>query len=219
MKKIIFLAALILMHGFSFAQSHSSDENNTVLTITMSQFTGTFYDNQTVELSWKTMMEMNVEYFEVLRSGDGMNFQVLDTVESKMTAATNVYQLEYNFTDKHPMTGTSYYRIEVIGKGGHTNQSPVIQITNNSLEGTKIYPTLVQNNMVYVETDKNLRSVKMEFFDLSGNKISETNWNALNGRENVMVAKSGKLHSGTYVARLSANGVSVKNQLMIIESN
>ena len=40
---------------------------------------------------------------------------------------------------------------------------------------------MIQNNMVFVESDKNLRSAKLEFFDLSGKKISETNWASLIG--------------------------------------
>ncbi len=50
----------------------------------------------------------------------------------------------------------------------YINQSPVVQINNIRDDGTRIYPTLIQNNMVFVESDKNLREAKMEFFDLSG---------------------------------------------------
>ena len=58
----------------------------------------------------------------------------------------------------------------------------------------------------------------MEFFDLSGNKISETNWSSLNGRQTVQVSKSGNLPTGTYVARLTANGQNVKIQLVIVQN-
>jgi len=58
----------------------------------------------------------------------------------------------------------------------------------------------------------------MEFFDLSGNKISETNWSSLNGRQVVQVSKAGKLATGTYVARMTANGQNVKSQLVIVQN-
>ncbi|MEJ0080114.1 MAG: T9SS type A sorting domain-containing protein [Puia sp.] len=86
------------------------------------------------------------------------------------------------------------------------------------ITGTKIYPTVVQSNTLFVESDKNLRDAKMEFFDLSGNKISETNWSSLNGRQAVHVSKAGNLPTGTYVARLTANGQNVKSQLVIIQN-
>jgi hypothetical protein len=125
-----------------------------------------------------------------------MNFQHIDSVQSKMKITTNDYQLQYNYTDAHPFIGTSYYRVSVIGKNGAINQTPVIQIINSVIEGTRIYPTLVQSNTVFVESDKNLRGAKLEFFDLSGKKISETNWDSLTGRQNVQVSKSGVLPTG-----------------------
>jgi hypothetical protein len=160
-----------------------------------------------------------VDHYEIERSGDGMNFQYIDSVQSKMKITTNEYQLLYYYTDAHPLIGTSYYRVSVIGKNGAIKQTPVIQIINNVIEGTRIYPTLVQNNTVFVESDKNLRGAKLEFFDLSGKKISETNWESLTGRQNVQVSKSGVLPTGTYLARLTANGQNIKNQLFIVQNH
>ena len=73
--------------------------------------------------------------------------------------------------------------------------------------------------MVFVETDKNLYKAKIEFFDLSGKKISETSWETLNDRQIAQVSKSGTLPTGTYVARLTSKGQNVKNQLVIIQSH
>jgi hypothetical protein len=94
----------------------------------------------------------------------------------------------------------------------------VVQIINSAITGTRIYPTVVQSNTLFVESDKNLREVKMEFFNLSGNKISETNLSSLNGRQTVHLSKAGNLPTGTYVARLTANGQIVKSQLVIVQN-
>ena len=164
-------------------------------------------------------MESGVDHYEIQRSGDGMNFTAIDNVQSKMSINTNDYELQYSYTDKNPITGTSYYRVKVIGKNGYMNQTPVAQINNNLITGTKIYPTLVQNNTVFVESDKTLHRARLEFFDLSGRKISETNWDSLSGRQSTEIAKSGYLPTGTYVARLTADGQNVKNQLVIVASH
>jgi hypothetical protein len=187
------------------------------LAIALINFKG-IYGDQQVDLSWATMMESGVDHYEIERSGDGMNFLDIDQVESKMTISTNDFQLNYQFTDTHPLMGTSFYRVKVVGKNGAVNQTAVIEINNSPVIGTRIYPTVVRNNMLYVESDKTLREVKMEFFDLSGNKISETNWSSLNGRQNVRVSKAGGLPTGTYVARLTANGQNVKSQLVIVHN-
>jgi hypothetical protein len=222
MKTLLFLSALIITSTFSYASDDQTTGNASSAVdgnIVLTNFKGNFSDQFIVTLSWATMMEKDVDHFEILRSGDGMNFLIIDSIESKMTISTNVYQLLYNYSDTHPLLGTSYYRIKVIGKNGYMNQSPVVQINNSIIEGTKIYPTLVQNNMIFVESEKTLRSAKIEFFDLSGHKISETNWESLNGRQNVQVSKTGYLPTGTYVVRLTSNGQNVKNQLVIVQAH
>jgi trimeric autotransporter adhesin len=212
----IFLISLTTVLNRCFSMTDSG--NNTVLSITLASFDADFSAKGQVNLAWNTMMELNVDHFEIQRSGDAMNFQSIDTVSSKMKSNTNSYQLQYSYTDVKPLSGTSYYRIAVVGKNGNTYQSTIVRISNNtSTEETKIYPTLVQNNIVYVESEKNLRNVKMEFYDLSGNMISQTSWASVSGKENVQVSKSGSLHHGTYIARLTANGNVIKNQVVIVQ--
>ncbi len=212
---LIILISLTALLSRSFGMSDSG--NNTVLSITLASFDANFSEKGQVDLVWNTMMELNVDHFEIQRSGDAMNFQSIDTVRSKMKSNTNSYQLQYSFTDVKPLSGISYYRIAVVGKNGNTYQSTIVRISNNTASETKIYPTLVQNNIVYVESDKNLRNVKMEFYDLSGNIISQTSWASVTGKQNVQVSKSGNLHHGTYIARLTANGDVIKNQIVIIQ--
>jgi hypothetical protein len=201
--------------GFTIA----GNTGNEILSLSFNNFNGVFSENQEVDLSWTTMMEANVDHFEIQRSGDAMNFEVLDSIESEMKISTNVYQLKYSYTDIHPLKGTSYYRVKVVGRNGNTTFSPVILMKNDQFSGTRIYPTLVQSNIIFVESDKNLRSAKIEFFDLSGKKISETDWESLNGRQVVQISKSGMLPTGTYIARLSAAGQDVKTQLVIVQSH
>jgi hypothetical protein len=228
MKTILLLSVLNIMgySGYSGCLNKGSGDKRIVvnmeaggLDFTLRNFKGVFTDQKQVELSWATLMEANVDHYEIERSGDGVNFVEIDEVKSKMTIATNDYQLNYKYEDSHVLLGISFYRIKVIGKDGITNQTAVIQISNSSVEGTRIYPTVIQNNMVFVESDKNLRTVKIEFFDLSGNKISETNWNVLNSRQTVQVSRTGVLPTGTYIARLTANGESIKNQQMIVQNH
>jgi hypothetical protein len=185
--------------------------------VVFKNFKGVVNDQQ-IDLSWATMMESGIDYYEIQRSGDGMNFVDIDQIDSKMSIHTNDFQLNYQYADAHPLPGTSFYRIQIIGKDGSTNLTAVVQIINSAMTGTRIYPTVVQSNTLFVESDKNLRQAKMEFFDLSGNKISETDLSSLNGRQTVHLSKAGNLPTGTYVARLTANGQNVKSQLVIVQN-
>ncbi len=209
MKTILLSFVLILSSVLSYAGGTPA--------VVFKNFKGVVIDQQ-IELSWATMMESGIDYYEIQRSGDGMNFVDIDQIDSKMSISTNDFQLNYQYADAHPLPGTSFYRIQIIGKDGSTNLTTVVEIINSAITGTRIYPTVVQSNTLFVESDKNLRDAKMEFFDLSGNKISETNWSSLNGRQTVQVSKAGNLPTGTYVARLTANGQNVKSQLVIVQN-
>ena len=211
---------MVLGHYENAVANHVSFNisGGAILPVTLTGFEGAMQSNQQVELSWKTMMERGIDHYEVERSTNGLNFTRIGSLPSKITITTNDYQLIYNFTDEDPLPGTSYYRIKVVGKDNLFNQSPIVQISNNLIQGTKIYPTLIQNNTVFVETDKTLRNARLEFFDLSGKKLSETNWESLSGRQDCEVSRSNRLPSGTYLARLTANGQPIKNQLMIVQN-
>lgn len=190
-----------------------------VLPVTFSGFDATYKSNQ-VDLVWTTMMEKGIDHYDVERSADGLDFSQIASQPSKTTISTNAYQLAYNFTDEHPLSGISYYRIRVVGKDNYINESKIVQVNIiNQVQGVKIYPTLVQNNTVYVQTDKTVRNARMEFFNISGKKISETTWNSLNGRQHCTLSNAYRLPAGTYVARLTADGQPVKSQLLIVQNN
>ncbi len=191
--------------------------NGPVLPITLGNLRAVITVFQQVDVSWATMMESNIDHYEIQRSSDGIDFQNIDSIASKMQITTNEYQLQYSYSDKHPLTGISYYRIKIIGRNGMTNQSIILQITNDIRLTTRFFPGIVQNNIINVETDKIIRTAKIEFFDLKGKKISETNLTNLSVRQTVEISRSGTLVSGTYVARLTSDGQQIKTQLIIVQ--
>jgi len=188
--------------------------------LTISEFEGQSISTRATHLVWKTMMETKVDYFNVQRSDDGMHFQDIGQIDSKMTTTTNVYELEYDFTDASSVPGTSYYRLQVVARDGFSKYSDVIHISNKQIEGIKIYPTIVNNTNLFIETDKPIRNATLEFFDLSGKKIGETNWETLNGKQSLQPSNNMKaLATGTYLARLSSHGETLVNQLMIFQTH
>jgi len=190
-----------------------------ILPLELAQFNGEALPSQTNLLEWKTMMEMKVDYFNVQRSDDGMHFQNIGEVKSKMTDTTSVYELEYSYTDGSALPGISYYRLQIVDKNGNINYSNVIRLSNNQIHGLKIFPTVIHNTNYFVETEKPIRNAKLELFDMTGKKISETSWETLNGRQSVNPSNNNSLSTGTYVARLSSGGETVLNQILIIQAH
>lgn len=227
MKSKVIISTTILILALKAGYSQTSGQNNAGIsssaagTVTLAQFNIQSSSTNTTSLEWKTMMEMKVAYYNVQRSGDGVNFQNLGQVDSKMTDSTHDYQLDYTYTDNSPLAGKSYYRLMVVYRNGFSTYSDIITAINNNIsQGLKIYPTVVQNSSLFVETDKQLKNARLEVFDLSGKKISETDWDVLDGKQSLqIIANSSTLKTGTYFARLSSRGETMLSQLLIIQSH
>ena len=101
---------------------------------------------QGVALTWQTASEEINEGFEVQRSVDGENWEVLDFVEG---AGTTLEIQDYNYTDYEALEGISYYRLKQMDFDGNFEYSDIVEITVKQLNETaiKIYPTLVRNNL------------------------------------------------------------------------
>jgi hypothetical protein len=190
----------------------------TILPLTLTEFIGQFSTDNSVLLNWNTMVEINTSYFTVQRSSDATDFQDIAQVNSKSTETTSAYELNYAYTDHSPLSGTSYYRLQITDKDGNTSHSGVVQLANSKAEGIKIFPTIVQNNSLFVQSDKSIRNAKLEIFDISGKKMSESNWEVLSGSQSVTILANGHMPSGTYLARLTTNGERLINQLIMVQN-
>ncbi|GMV77992.1 MAG: hypothetical protein AMXMBFR79_11250 [Chitinophagaceae bacterium] len=97
--------------------------------------------NEGVVNKWITVNEINVSYFNVQRSSNGIEFNTI-----QQTAAKNNAYNEYSITDVQPLNGVSYYRIEAVDKDGKTTYSKTekvqIKIENEQLT---IFPNPATN--------------------------------------------------------------------------
>jgi len=209
MKNCILILALIVLTG----------KKVEAMPLTLTEFTGQFLPTNSVLLDWNTMVEINTNFFTVQRSSDGVNFQDIAQVDSKSSDTSTVYELNYNYIDQAPLPGTSFYRLQITDKDGTTTHSSIVQVLNDRIMGIKIFPTIVQNSNLFVQSDKEIKNAKLEIFDLSGKKLSENNWEVLNGNQSVIISSNTHTAKGAYLARLTSNGQQLINQLIVIQAH
>ena len=112
----------------------------------------TAFDVQNTEgsknhLTWATASETNNKGFDIERSRDGTTFQSIGTVKAIGKAGN------YNFTDAEPVNGTNYYRLRQIDFDGTETFSKVVSVANKGGKALKVYPTLVTNGILTVDTE------------------------------------------------------------------
>lgn len=116
-----------------------------------------------VGLTWKTTNELNVSHFEVERSFNGENFQVIGRVSAENASGIHTY----NFDDYKPFKEISYYRIKQVDFDGNFDRTEVkFAIISEGEWIVNIYPNPVQNELTI---GSSLRTTgRLKVIDLAG---------------------------------------------------
>jgi len=93
-----------------------------VLPVKLTSFKGTATE-QSVLLTWTAAIEENLNYYQLEKSTDALHFKTLAMVFTKEPQND-----DYNFPDKHPVTGNNYYRLKMVDKDGQFIYSVTINV-------------------------------------------------------------------------------------------
>jgi hypothetical protein len=85
------------------------------------------YKNNTNVITWTTAKETQVNYYEIQRSADGINFSQLSQVAANNSNGNNQYQ----YTDAGVLKGWNYYKIVIVDKDEKKHDSPVMRVYIN----------------------------------------------------------------------------------------
>lgn len=105
-------------------------------------------DGNKVMISWQTSSEKNNNYFEVERSTDGTNFQLVEKVLSQNPNSNTL--LSYQSLDNNSLEGKVYYRLKQVDLDGKSSYSSVVVVTCSSAviaPTVSIFPNPTTNNI------------------------------------------------------------------------
>jgi hypothetical protein len=111
-----------------------------VLPQTLLHFSGQ-RKNSTIQLNWQTADEVNMSYYIVQRSSDGIVFTPVQQVAAKGDVL-NIYSA----TDTHVPAGSVYYRLQSVQKSGAIEYSRSISFNNVNAQPFNVYPSLITGN-------------------------------------------------------------------------
>lgn len=166
-------------------------------------------EGQQAVLSWATASEFNSDYFEVLRSDNGVDFESIGKVEA---AGFSAAKLEYSLVDELPLEGDNYYRLKQVDFDGTTE---FFRIVNLSFESSKATTELIAypnptSNILRLRTS--LQAEAILIFDMSGSLVlsSLPQTDALQYELNVS-----DLKSGMYIVQVQTSSGMASTKLMI----
>jgi len=156
----------INLEGFTYFTY--TDMTNVSLPVELSYFKGQRIDNS-IQLNWETLSEINSDYFELERQDILTNqFNTLGRITSAGNSTSNI---QYQFMDSNPNSGLNYYRLKQFDQDGSAKYSNTIAVFYQD-QKTKIYPSITRD-IIYLESVKNLAQVSI--YDTNGQKIKEIN--------------------------------------------
>lgn len=178
------------------------------LPVTLSAFSvGT--QNSNPLLAWTTQAEINVDYFSIRKSTNGIDFKEI----GKVTAAGNsAAENNYSFLDEEILKGINYvyYALAIIDKDGKAQLSP-IKIYKYQTTSSRIIISLSPNPvsgmghlMLQFNADK-AGVMFVQLMDMNGKIVLKTKLSAEQGINNGHI-HLGDVPSGVYTIYFSLDG-------------
>lgn len=129
--------------------------------------------NGNATLGWQAATGDNAATFDLERSSNGSSFTKISTIQANAgTAGAGLMQ--YIATDKIAAGSSFYYRVKMTDTNGKTaiSNSILLRAAAQNNAGIKIYPTVVTNGTIQLNSTKPLSNVTVMLHDFSGKPIS-----------------------------------------------
>ncbi len=155
--------------------------------------------NTSVVLKWSTASEINNNYFEIQKSKDGTEFNVIGNVESKGNSSVTT---NYSFVDVQPFSGLNYYRLKQVDKNGKSSFSEIRKIDfTTKFSSINIYPNPIKDGKLNIDLGEEIsKSIDFSINDLQGRVIKK---GVLNYRQQTILIN--ELKNGNYVLKIGDN--------------
>ena len=171
---------------------HKMNYVNTPLPIELISFDGKANGSENI-LKWTTGSEINNDYFTLLRSKNGVDFESIGNVDGSGNSTST---LNYYFVDEQPYNGYNYYQLQQTDFDGQSALSRIVSILNSSSRNN---PIVISPNPVrdFVEIS-NYDSNSIQYIELI-NTLGEVIFRT----QNQQLINVSSLPAGTYSLRIS----------------
>ncbi|MEZ4988433.1 MAG: T9SS type A sorting domain-containing protein [Saprospiraceae bacterium] len=167
-----------------------------------------------VQLGWTTASEADNAGFEVQRSLDGKNFEVLDFIAG---AGNTTSVKDYYYDDKALREGqTYYYRLKQIDYDGQFELSSVVTavIEANKPQTSEFYPNPTSGHTKIDYTATQNETLAVSIYDVNGRELFATERAVVRGI-NTLDFDLSALPAGSYFVKLAAGENALYQKLTI----
>ena len=180
------------------------------LPVTIIQFSATAGSNGN-NVNWITADEINVGYYDLQRSDDGISFYNIVNVAAQNGTGTQQYQ----FTDSKPMLQSSaWYRLRSVDKDGQTKLSKVVVVTGSNNRGAILYAINPVHDRIELQVQRISGALRYNINTLSGQTVQQGVLTiGLPGRYSIQL--SPVVAHGVYILQLEKPGFVFTQRLLV----
>jgi hypothetical protein len=197
-------------HGLYDAWVVKLLSSTTPLPVELINFTGEQQSGYNI-LKWATMSEKNNDYFIVLRSIDGENFESIGEVKG---AGNSTQLINYSLIDKAPFAGINFYKLQQTDFDGESSFSNIIAINNSrgKMSLFIIYPNPVTEKLNIESSEFNIQRV--DIYNLIGKNIFSREFETQNSGVKTSIDVSG-WNAGIYFVQIQSQDLIDRKQVVV----
>jgi hypothetical protein len=113
-----------------------------------------------IKLTWIASDELGLSSFEIERSPNGANFQLIGSVKAENKKS-------YSFTDNFPSSANNFYRLKMVDLDGKYRISHIVSVKGKATLGIETFPNPVKDRAV-VQHPKAKASTFIQIVNLQG---------------------------------------------------
>ena len=171
-----------------------------VLPVEISTFKAVVIDGK-IDVQWVTVSEINNDKFLIQRSTNRYHFDEIGQVNGN--GNSNV-PIEYNFIDKNPVNGISYYRLAQLDFDGKIKYSKIADAHFDESSNNKILSKIIQNSQeIELSISQIIERTLISLIDVTGKVIYKSEINPSNENSKIKIPIT-NISKGIYLIALQS---------------
>ncbi len=187
-------------------------EGTSALPVELTAFNANCTENATT-INWQTASEHNSASFDVEKSRDGDNWNIIETVQA---AGNSTSILDYSVTDAEQVSGVVYYRLNQIDQNGASKiYGPISANCGEAVDFTAIVFPNPASGMVTIEMNTPIaQTVSIQICGTDGKAIMQRN-NTLELGTTQIPLSIESLKAGVYTVKVSGENTMKTIKLIV----
>jgi hypothetical protein len=170
-------------------------------------------NNSKVKLSWTANEDESFPGYEVQRSVNGTDWELVDFLPASPTSGINKYQL----TDNHPNKGVSYYRLKYNEAGNHTSYSNIETVSIADLAASlMLFPNpAIDKASILITTPVSGKSADIRIINAQGKQLTSQKIKLTKGSNLLNLPIQSLWPPGMYIVQVVSGEETISKKLVL----